>query len=268
MQNPTSNPTRPSKAAQIPQTFAPSPEPLKARGSLTLCPEVTLVHGRAHEICGGARRTLALWLANKTEGPVLWISPSWQSVDLHAEGVWHHFDPGRLIFLRVQRAEDLLWSVEEALRSGAVPLVVADLPAPPALTPVRRLHLAAEQGGDLLGKRGTAPTALLLTPDKGGAPGVESRWQMSPRHLPQPDPRLQPSALRSAAPVERWKLNRLRARSQPPQSWYVTPMPRSDYTTHEAEIQENTTAFVETPQKSDAFCGSLAATLTLSKIPQ
>ena len=246
--------------------FTPSPEPLATRGSLTLCPEVTLSHGRAHEICGGARRTLALWLANKTTGPVLWISPSWQNVDLHAEGVWHHFDPGRLIFLRVQRAEDLLWSVEEALRSGAVPLVVADLPGPPALTPVRRLHLAAEQGGDLLGKRGTAPTALLLTPDQGGAPGVESRWQMLPRHLPQPDPRDPPRA--DAPAVERWKLNRLRARSQPPQSWYVTHNYADDIWANSGDTRQQTAAFVEIGQQNDAFCATLPATLTLSKIPQ
>ena len=264
--------SNPIRTAHTPaaQALVPSPEPLRSRGSLSLCPDVTLVHGRAHEICGGARRTLALWLATKTEGPVLWISPSWQSVDLHAEGVWHHFDPGRLIFLRVQRAEDLLWSVEEALRSGAVPLVVADLPGPPALTPVRRLHLAAEQGGDLLGKRGTAPTALLLTPDQGGAPGVESRWQMLPRHLPQPDPRVQPGAPSGieAAPVDRWKLNRLRARSQPPASWHVTPNPCSEYAPDAAENRKNTPPFVETMQKSDGFCGTVAATLTLSKIPQ
>ena len=262
----------PSPFPDLPSTAAPKrgcsgPEPFAARDNLTLCPEVTLTRGRAHEICGGSRRTLALWLANRATGPVLWVSPSWQSLDLHAEGVWHHFTPSRLIFLRVLRAEDLLWSVEEALRSGAVPLVVADLPAPPALTPVRRLHLAAEQGGDLLGKRGTAPTALLLTPDKGGAPGVESRWQMSPRHLPQTDPRLKPCALRSAVPVDRWKLNRLRARSQPPQSWYVTPAPRSHCASNEAGIQPPTPPFVETSQKTETFCGGRVAPLIFTKIP-
>lgn len=207
--------------------------------SLRLCPDVALTPGRAHEVCGGARRSFALWVAASLSGPVLWVTADWDKTVLHADGVWNILDPARLITLHVQRSEDLLWSVEEALRSGAVPLVVASLPAPPTLTPVRRLHLAAQQGGDLLGKKDMAPLALLLTPGHGGAPGVESRWHMHPRHLPpvsttpsrarlkadlNSDPHKDTAAAEHHAPpqTDRWQLDRLRARGLPPKSWYVT----------------------------------------------
>ena len=112
-------------------------------------------------------------------------------------------DPGRFLFIKSQRREDLLWTMEEALRSGAVECIIVDLPYFPALTPVRRLHLAAEAGC----RAGTsAPLGLILTPDSGGAQGVETRWI------------LQPNSQNLCAA---WCLSRTKARHDPPQSWQV-----------------------------------------------
>lgn len=168
---------------------------------LELGPDASLPRARVHEICGPSRRTFALWAAGQCDGPVLWIAPSWEPDRPNPDGMMAFADPARFLFADPRRAEDVLWCVEEALRSGAVPMVVADLPGPPALTPVRRMHLAAETGAGL---GGLAPFGLLLTPGEGGAPGVETRWHMAPAH---------------EGKLRRWRLERRRARMAPPKAW-------------------------------------------------
>jgi protein ImuA len=162
-------------------------------------PEMALARGRLHELCGPARRSGALWLAGAMTGPVLWITPARMGERLSPCGMAGWADPGRFLFAAPRRDEDVLWCMEEALRSGVVPLVVADGTGPPGLTPVRRLHLAAESSG-------TMPLGVILTPGDGGAPGVESRWHVAPAHGE--------SALG-------WRLERRRARTLPPRAWVM-----------------------------------------------
>lgn len=166
---------------------------------------LTLERARVHELCGLARRRLALSVASALPGPVFWIKPSWTPGGLNAQGVQSIMDPSRLTFLTPKRPEDLLWCMEEILRAGLIPLVVADLPQPPGLTAVRRLHLAAETGAT---EGRLAPLGLLLTPEAGGAPGVETRWSLKPTHGIGGD--------------EGWRLDRLRARMQPLKHWQLT----------------------------------------------
>lgn len=183
--------------AMLQTRHAPAPD------TLHLAPEVGLARARAHEVAGPARVVFALMVAARSTGPVLWLQPAWARERLMGDGVRGFLDPGRLVFGRARSAIDILWAAEQALLSGRVPLVVADLPEPPALTPVRRLHLAAETGA----AAGTAPMALLLTPGDGGAPGVETRWHLAPA----------PGWAEGAAP--RWRLTRARARMAPPMTW-------------------------------------------------
>ena len=164
--------------------------------------DLTMDPGRVHEACGAARRRLAMMVAGALQGPVFWIRPAWTPVGLNPEGMLKLADPSRFIFCTPKRPEDLLWTMEEVLRAGLVPLVVADLPDPPGLTAVRRLHLAAETGA-AEGK--CTPLGLLLTPGKGGAPGVETRWSLTPAH--------------GTGRQEAWSLSRLRARMQPEKTW-------------------------------------------------
>lgn len=172
--------------------------PHRAAKGLPFLGGLTLARGRVHELVGPARHTLAMMIAQGTKGPVFWVLPDWAPARPYGPGIARLFDPGRVIFANADRADDILWTLEEVLRSGVVPLVIGDLPAPPGLTPVRRMHLAAEAGG---GKA----LGLILTPE-GMAQGVESRWHLSPDH---------------ASGHTGWRLSRLRDRQEPPRDWQV-----------------------------------------------
>lgn len=169
-----------------------------------------LQRGRVHELCGPARVMLAALLLGESGGPALWIRPAWQGDEPYAGGLCAHADPARLIFARARRPPELLWAAEEALRSGAVPLVLVELAGPPGLTPVRRLHLAAGEGAGLARHRGEVPPlGLVLTPENGGAQGVESRWHLCER----------PSSGMPTGSAPAWTLTRLRARLAPLARW-------------------------------------------------
>ncbi|MEL6793656.1 MAG: hypothetical protein AAFP78_09395, partial [Pseudomonadota bacterium] len=154
------------------------------------------------------------------------------------------FDPSRLVIAHADRPIDILWTAEEALRSGAAPLVVAEAAEPPALTPLRRLQLAAEAGGaaakafastplstggDASGEAfarskskgcpqsgetasnrdlGRAPPlCLILSPRAGMSGAVESRWRCAP--LPRSE----------TAREARWRFERVYAKAAPPRVW-------------------------------------------------
>ncbi|MDF1707545.1 MAG: hypothetical protein P1U72_05575 [Paracoccaceae bacterium] len=181
--------------------------PQRDRPALMLTGDIRLTLARLHEACGPARRSFAIWLAGAVQrqgpGPVIWIAPRHLPDRPNPDGMVGLARPEGFLHLSPQRPEDLLWCMEECLRSGAAPLVVADLPAPPGLTPVRRLHLAAETGA---AEGAFAPLGLILTPEDGGAQGVESRWYMAPAHRPD---------------RQGWTLRRLRARQDPPRDWQL-----------------------------------------------
>lgn len=128
--------------------------------------------GRVHEVAGPARRAFAAALAGRLAGPVLWIAERRGREMLCPQGLLPLLDPGRLILARPAGSPALLQVAEEALRSGAVPLVVAELAEAPDLTRSRRLQLAAGSGGG----RG-----LCLLPEAGlRASAAETRWHCAP----------------------------------------------------------------------------------------
>lgn len=182
-----------------------SRRPQRAHPEVTLGDaEIAFRLGRVHELCGRARRTLALALAARQDGPVIWATHANGSETLCPDAIAELINPGNIVFVTTPKRDEVLWAMEETLRDGHAPVVVGDISAPPGMVPVRRLHLAAETG---CGAGLCYPLALLLTPEDGGAPGIETRWSLQPAHK---------------SGRQLWQLNRLRARMAPPRVWAMT----------------------------------------------
>jgi protein ImuA len=127
---------------------------------------------RVHEATGRGRLAFALALAGGLSGPVLWVQDARRRDGLYAPGLAAFLDPARIVLARPTGPLPVLQSVEEALRSGAVPLVVAELAEAPDLTASRRLQLAAGTGGG----RGLC----LIPGERLRTNAAETRWRAEP----------------------------------------------------------------------------------------
>ncbi len=130
--------------------------------------------GRLHEATGAGRAGFAAALAATFAGPLVWIARDTgpqgrETLNPHGLGVF--LDPARLIVVRPAEAREVLWCMEQALRSGAAPLVIGETGDPPDLTRSRRLQLAAEAG---------PATGLCLFTGRPVANASETRWRATP----------------------------------------------------------------------------------------
>jgi protein ImuA len=123
-----------------------------------------LALGNLHELAPaapfdlGAAIGFALTLAARASErkPILWIQPDFAALEAGAS-----YGPGltalglpmqRLLILRVAHPVDVLWAMEESLKSCVLSAVIAELTGDGAvadLTATRRLVLAAREGGGL-----------------------------------------------------------------------------------------------------------------------
>ena len=120
----------------------------------------------------GVRRLMTL----KRAGPILWTLPL---NNVHETGtLYSHglrvlgIDPDRLIIVTPAKSRDVLWILEEALRSGSVSMVVGEVAAA-GMTACRRLSLAAAEA--------RCPCVLVSPPGSMPAVAVASRWRVAPR---------------------------------------------------------------------------------------
>jgi protein ImuA len=163
-------------------------------------------------------------LAKNAGGSVLWCAAS---DDLYAPGLAAYgLAPERLILARCRSDEEILWAMEEGLRSSALAAVLGEIAVLPP-TAGRRLQLAAEASG---------VTALVLR-----------RWRsFALAERQRPAPSVAVTRWRVAAAASRdtgepgvgaplWQVDLLRCRGGSPASWL---MEEGDATGHVAVSAE------------------------------
>lgn len=138
---------------------------------------LTLRRARVHEAEGRGRRAFALFQAARHPGPLVWVLPAHVPELPMLRGLPEGVG-ARLHLIRPEGEVDLLWCVEETLRSTPVALVIAEPEKPLSLTAGRRLQLAAEAG---------RTTGLMLTRQDAGSNATETRWRCEPMASPKQD---------------------------------------------------------------------------------
>jgi protein ImuA len=179
------------------------------------------------------------------EGPVLWCL---KRSDLYGPGLTAHgLDPARLVLVTARRDEDILWAVEEGLRTGVAPTgrprglkahgvaaVVGEIGRLP-MAAGRRLQLAAERSG---------VTALLLRRWRNAAEAAAerhcpsaavTRWRIGA--LASADIAAMPGIGRP-----RWRVELLRVRGGVPGCWEVEVADATGHVRVSAELADRPAA--------------------------
>ncbi|MBD9527992.1 hypothetical protein IB235_14320 [Paracoccus sp. PAR01] len=139
-------------------------------------PSLPLRSTRVHEACGPSAAVFAAIACSGTKGRLLWICEDRRMERLLPTGLAEFIDPDRLMVADTRNQTDTLAVAEEALKDGAIALVVMEITRPLNLREGRRLQLAAKAGN---------ATGLCLIPEGMGSNAAETRWRCSPVFDPE-----------------------------------------------------------------------------------
>jgi protein ImuA len=145
---------------------------------IEFAPQLYLRMGKIHEACGPAKIRIAILLASTIKGLIVWIRPNWENTILNMDGLSDWFSPKRLLLINADNKNDLFFATEEILRSGLPSLTITELPQIPNNIQMQRLNFSIKKGKVYGGSNATI--GLILTPHKGGATNIDSRWYASP----------------------------------------------------------------------------------------
>ena len=134
-----------------------------------------LKNTRTHEVCGASAHVFAFALAgqlcSENGRTALWVREAWHGHQINPMGFCSYLDPKQFLIAQAPSHIDVLASTEEALRSGHVALVIAQITQPIGLTEGRRLQLAAQAGN---------ATGLCILPEGMGNNAAQTRWHCAP----------------------------------------------------------------------------------------
>ncbi len=175
-------------------------KPKKQR--LRLSDDVSLELQSLHEIMGEANLSLALTVAAKLSGPIVWIGRAGHVQSIMPSAVGAFLDPARMVLTECTSRKELLWAAEQAMRCSGAVLTVIHLAQGPNLKESRRMQLACEQGGGM---------GLILIERNAQSSAAQTRWTCQP--IPANDTPLTPH----------WSWERTKSRNGGrPGRWHVT----------------------------------------------
>jgi protein ImuA len=175
-------------------------------------------------------------------GLVLWCL---KHRDLYGPGLAEHgLDPAGIALVRAPRDDDLLWALEEGLRTPGVAAVVGEIGRLPMVAG-RRLQLAAERAGiPALALRRWRTGAEAET-ERTRPSAAVTRWRIAP--LPSLRDTDEPE-LQGLIGRPRWRVELLRCRGGEPAEWITEVADASGVVRLPAELGDRPTA----PQRSAA----------------
>jgi protein ImuA len=161
--------------------------------------------------------------------------------DLYGPGLLEHgLDPARLVLVLANRDDELLWAIEEGLRTPGLAAVVGEIGRLP-MAAGRRLQLAAERSGVsafLLRRWRNAEEAAA---ERERPSAALTRWRIAA--LPSADIRSQPGIGKP-----RWRVELLRCRGGEPGCWEMEVPDATDHVSLAAALADRPAAPVA-PQK-------------------
>lgn len=131
-----------------------------------------LKRGRAHEVTGPSAPVFAGISVGLSRMPAFWFVEDWMHETLNPMGLIPYCDPHHILIGKCPTPTDVLAATEEALRSGVVPYVIAEISKPLTLKAGRRLQLAAGQG---------RATGIMIIPQGMGSNAAQTRWDARPK---------------------------------------------------------------------------------------